>query len=188
MKKSIQELNQARAAKAILVREIEKARFNPSIDPGAEGRKFELDCARPLSTKKKVSKQGEADIKICFNGKYIPAECKTNGGRVDDLLDGSNKSKFVIYRLDVIQKHKAGKKTEAWDEHRYIAPVIIPTPIFLECLLECNAFKDIRKGGKLDGIGIQCSSKKLYQRLLAWPVRFDNTKDYISADFEGLKL
>lgn len=170
------------------IREEEKARFNPAIDCGAYGRRFELDCARPRSPKARVSSAGKVDVTIRYNGKYLPAECKTNGGRIDDLLDGSNKSKFVIYRLDVIQKHKAGKKTEAWDEHRYIAPVIIPTPIFLGCLLECNAFKDIRKGSKLDGIGIQCSSKKLYERLLSWSVAFDPARDYTSADFEGLEL
>ena len=64
-------------------------------DDGRNGRAFELSCARVQSRKTCVSKQGKADIsvKMEIDGKirYIPAECKTNGGRVDDLLNGKNK-------------------------------------------------------------------------------------------------
>lgn len=170
------------------IRAKDSARYNPAIDSGARGRIFENECARPHSRKRSVSGAGKADVHINYCGHYIAAECKTNGGRVDPLLDGSNKSKFVIYRLDIIQHHKEGKKIAAWDERRYVGPIIIPTEIFLACLLDVGAIKPVNKNGKLDGYGIQCSSKKLYQRLAAWPVKFDRLRNYTAADFEGLTL
>ena len=169
-------------------REKRNARYNPAVDCGAKGRIFENRNARPKSNKKDVSGAGKDDNHIKYNGRYVPAESKTNGGRVDSLIDGTNKSKFVIYAMDYTQRHKAGKRTEAWEEHRSISPIIIPTALFLNCLQEVNAIKTINKNGEYDGLGIQVSSLKLYQRLLQWPVEFDRTRDYTSADFEGLTL
>lgn len=170
------------------VRAQDSARYNPAIDCGYFGRVMENQCARPKSRKKSVSSAGKADIHIKYNGRYIPAEVKTNGGRVDSLIDRTNKSKFVIYAMDYVQHHKAGKKTQAWDEWRTVGPLIIPTALFLNCLQEVNAIKTVNKHGVYDGLGIQVSSLKLYQRLLQWPVEFDRTRDYTSADFEGLTL
>ena len=153
---------------------------------GTNGIVTELMCARPNSNKADVSKQGKADVHIKYNGRYIPAEVKTNGGRVDSLLNGTNKAKFVIYALDFTQKHKAGKNTPAREEHRHIDPVIIPTAIFLQVLRECNAIKEVAHNGIVDGIAIQPSSKKLFQWLENWPVEFHNDWDYTSEDFEGL--
>lgn len=170
------------------VRALDSARYNPAIDSGYFGRITENQYARPKSRKKCVSSAGQADVHIKYNGRYVPAEVKTNGGRVDSLLDGSNKSKFVIYVMEYVQRHKAGKKTEAWEERRSIGPLIIPTALFLNCLQEVNAIKTVNKHGEYDGLGIQVSSKKLYQRLLQWPVEYDRTRDYTSADFEGLTL
>ena len=95
------------------VRALDSARYNPAIDSGYFGRVTENQCARPKSRKKCVSSAGQADVHVKYNGRYVPAEVKTNGGRVDSLLDGSNKSKFVIYVMEYVQRHKAGKKTEA---------------------------------------------------------------------------
>ena len=153
---------------------------------GTNGIVTELMCARPNSNKADVSKQGKADVHIKYNGRYIPAEVKTNGGRVDTLLNGTNKAKFVIYALDFTQKHKAGKNTPAREERRHIDPVIIPTAIFLQVLRECNALKEVAHNGVVDGIAIQPSSKKLFQWLENWPVEFHNDWDYTSEDFEGL--
>ena len=125
---------------------------------------------------------------ILYNGKYVAAECKTNGGRVDDLLSGENKSRFVIYRLEFTQKHKATKTHGAWDEVRTVSPVIIPTALFLQMLVECNALKEVRHNGVVDGIAIQPSSKKMFERLSAWPVEFHNDWEYEASDFEGLGL
>lgn len=169
-----------------------------TADDGRFGRAFEVSCARPLSHKTEVSAQNRADvsIKMLVNGKiqYVHAECKTNGGRVNDLLDGSNKSRFIIYRLDTVQKHKATKKSPEWVETRTVKPVVIPTDLFLQMLKECNALKTIAHGGVVDGIGIQVSSKKMYERLTAYvknygkAVIFDREHVYEDWDFDGLEL
>ena len=168
-----------------------------TANPGAEGRAFELSCAREKSRKVTVSKQGETDVhvRVIVNGKvrYLPAECKVNGGRVNDLLDGTNKSQFVIYRLEVTQKHKATKKAEAWEEVRSVPPLLIPTALFTAMLLDCNAIKEIRHRGEVDGIGIQPTSKRMYERLIAYAENFPDMEfspeaDYEDWMFEGLEL
>lgn len=169
-----------------------------TADDGRQGRAFELSCCRNLSRKTAVSKQGKTDVfvKVVIDGKerYLPAECKINGGRVNDLLDGSNKSAFVIYRLDFTQKYKATKTAPAREEIRHVPPVIIPTALFVAMLTECNAIKAVNHGGIQDGIAIQPSSKRMYERLIAYianygdSVLFSNTKVYEDWEFEGLEL
>lgn len=169
-----------------------------TTDDGRFGRAFELSCARVNSAKICVSKQGQKDIsvKMEINGKirYIPAECKTNGGRIDDLLNGKNKSPFIVYRLQFVQKHKATKTAPEWEEVRAVPAVIVPTELFLRMITECNALKAINHNGVQDGIGIQPSSKKMYERLTAYIenygdcVLFDNERTYADFDFEGLEL
>ena len=163
-----------------------------TADCGRFGRAFEMACARPKSRKARVSAQGRADVSVRYNGRYVPAECKTNGGRVDDLLNGTNKSKFVIYQLTFVQKHKATKSHEAWEEVRNVPAVIVPTDLFLNMLRECNALKEVAHNGVVDGIAIQPSSKKMFERLTAYvenyELTFDNTVDYESWMFEGVVL
>ena len=151
------------------VRAMDSARYNPAIDSGYFGRIMENQCARPKSRKKCVSSAGKADVHIKYNGRYIPAEVKTNGGRVDSLIDGTNKSKFVIYAMEYTQRHKAGKRPEAWEEHRSIGPLIMPTALLLNCLQEGNAIKTVNKHGEYDGLGVQGRARKLYQTPLQWP-------------------
>ena len=162
-----------------------------NADDGRFGRAFELTCARLNSHKTSVSKQGQVDVSVKFvdgNGKvkYVPCEVKTNGGRVDELLNGS-KAKYVIYRLEFVQKHKASKTREAWDEVRMVEPVIIPKALFLAKLKEFNAIKVINRNGEFDGYGIQVSSKKWYEWLADYPVKFDNENAYEEWEFEGLE-
>lgn len=162
-----------------------------NADDGRFGRVFELTCARLNSHKTCVSKQGQVDVFVKFidgNGKvkYVPCEAKTNGGRIDELLNDS-KAKYVIYRLEFVQKHKASKTREAWDEVRTIEPVIIPKALFLAKLKEFNAIKVINRNGEFDGYGIQVSSKKWYEWLADYPVKFDNENAYEEWEFEGLE-
>lgn len=162
-----------------------------NADDGRFGRAFELACARTNSHKTSVSKQGQVDVSVKFidgNGKvkYVPCEAKTNGGRLDELLNGS-KAKYVVYRLEFIQKHKATKTREAWDEVRTVEPVIIPKTLFLAKLKEFNAIKVINRNGEFDGYGIQVSSKKWYEWLVDYPVKFDNESTYEEWEFEGLE-
>lgn len=169
-----------------------------TCDDGRKGRAFELSCARVQSRKTCVSKQGKADVsvKMEIEGKirYIPAECKTNGGRIDDLLNGKNKSRFVIYRLQFVQKHKASKSAPEWEELREIPAVIVPTDLFLQMLIDCNAVKEIRHNGEVDGVGIQPSSKRMFERLTAYIdnygecVLFDRERTYADFDFEDLEI
>ena len=161
-----------------------------TADDGRFGRAFELECARTHSNKTRVSKQGQTDVSVKFannNGKakYIPCEVKTNGGRIDELLNGS-KAKYIIYRLEFVQKHKASKTRDAWEEIRTVEPVIIPKDLFLAKLREFNAIKVINREGKFDGYGIQVSSKKWYEGLADYPVKFDNENTYEEWEFEGL--
>lgn len=160
-------------------------------DDGRFGRAFELACARPLSNKTSVSKQGKTDISIKFRTpkgvRYIPAECKTNGGRIDSLLDGSNKSRYVVYMMDTTQRHKATKTRGEWVEIRRVEPVIIPTHLFLAVLKRFNAIKEVRHGGVVDGIAIQVSNKKLYEWLRDYPVQFDREAVYEEWEFEGIE-
>lgn len=170
--------------------EIEKHLSNKK-DCGAQGKAFEIKCARIKSRKTKVAEQNEIDVFVKFineNGKvsYIPCECKTNGGRVDELLNGS-KAQYVIYRLDTTQKHKATKKHDEYIEVRQVEPVIIPKALFIAKLTEFNAIKAINRKGELDGYGIQVSSKKWFEWLSDYPVKFDNESVYEKWEFEGLE-
>ena len=161
-------------------------------DDGRYGRAFELSCARDKSQKKDVSEKNEIDVSVKFvdyKGKayYVPCEAKTNGGRVDELLEGS-KAKYVIYDLHFVQKHKACKTKDAWEEHRDLdCPRLIPVDLFLKKLVEFNAIKAINRNGKLDGYGIQVSSKKWFTWLCDYPVLFDNKTTYEEWKFERLK-
>ena len=178
--------------KALNTRNANMARhLRNSTDDGRHGRAFELACARTHSRKTCVSKQGQIDVSVKFvdgNGKayYVPCEAKINGGRVDELLNGS-KARYVIYRLEFVQKHKASKTREAWDEIRMVEPVIIPKDLFLAKLKEFNAIKVINRNGEFDGYGIQVSSKKWYEWLADYPVKFDNENAYEEWEFEGLE-
>ena len=171
---------------AAVYREMKKAEYraNIGIDCGAKGRIFELECARENSRKYKVSKQGQVDNWIIYNGKRASAEAKTNGGRIASLRKG--KVQFVIYQMDFIQKHKASKSREAWEEKRVIEPVIIPREIFLAVLDKFGATKSTN--GRNPEEAIQVSSKKFYEWLTEWPVEYHNDWDYTEEDFEGLGI
>lgn len=161
-------------------------------DCGRYGRAFELQCARAKSRKCAVSEQNETDVHVKFIGEngnvyYVPCEAKTNGGRIDELLSGS-KAQYVVYDLHFVQKHKATKKHDAWEEHRDLKqPVIIPKALFLAKLTEFNAIKAINRNGEFDGYGIQVSSKKWFEWLNDYPVKFDNENAYEPWEFEGLE-
>lgn len=161
-------------------------------DCGRFGRAFELECARIKSTKTKVGEQNQKDVSIKFliDGKirYISAECKTNGGRIDGYFNGSVMGKFTIYRLEFTQKLKFE------NDVRIIPPVVIPNDLFIALLQDTKAIKVINKGGEFDGYGIQVSSKKLYNRLNAYIERygdmvlFDNEKTFNFNDFINLTI
>lgn len=155
---------------------------------GLLGCLIELFACAEKSPKKRVSAQGKADSRIKFrnsNGNidYIPVEVKTNGGRIENM-SGS----YTIYCLAVTQKHKGSKKTngQEWEERRIIKPVVIPTKLFLSYLQSIGATKSTN--GAHPQTAIQCSSKKLYEALLDWPIEYNRKAVYCADDFEGLEL
>ena len=164
--------------------EIARHAANIAHDPGAMGRVFELSCASTYSRKTHVSKQGEVDVYIHLGRGHVAAECKTNGGRIASLRKPSA-PRFVIYRLDFVQKHKATKTSPAWDEVRHVDPVLIPTEVFLAALDRFGATKSTN--GKNPEESIQVSSKKLYEWLLDWPIPYEPGTHYRDEDFEDLE-
>ncbi len=161
-------------------------------DDGRFGRIFELECRRKKSRQIGIGDHNQKDVSVKFlvNGKiqYLPAECKTNGGRIDGYFDGSIYGKFTIYRLEFTQKLKIE------NEYRYIPPIVIPNDLFIALLEDVKAIKAINKNGVLDGYGIQVSSKKLFNRLNDYvnrygsKVLFDNEKTFDMNDFIDMIL
>lgn len=194
-KKTIQELNQIKAARNDARREDSIAYYlsNPA-DDGRHGKAFEVACSRPLSAKTRIAKQGETDVSVKFDidGKvrYIAAEAKTNEGRVESLLTGKNRSKYTIYRLDFVQKHKGGK-SGPWEEHKRIPAVIIPTAVFVAALRRFNALHIVRNKRSGDGIAVQKSNKLLYEWLTyyvdQYGLTFDREAVYYPSDFDGIE-
>lgn len=150
-------------------------------DDGRKGKAFEIELSRNRSKKITVAGINENDntAKFLINGTihYIPVEVKTNGGRIDNILD----KKYVVYKLDLCNSTTSNKR-------RHIDPVIIPSQIFVDFLYSINAVKVINKKGVFDGYGIQANSKKLYLALLDWIIPYDKDTVYTTDDFDGLTL
>ena len=154
-------------------------------DDGRNGRIFELWCASEYSRKTRVSKQGQPDIYVKVGKGTVKAEAKTNGGRIE-ALRSPNAPRFVLYKLDFVQKHKPSKKyPEGYEEERHVSPVIIPTEVFLAALDRFGATKSTN--GTHPEEAIQVSSKKFYNWLLDWPIPFAPDLRYTEDDFEGLE-
>lgn len=121
-------------------------------DDGFFGRIEELHETKTKSRKIKVGTQGEKDITICImvNGKkrYVPAEVKTNGGRI-----GNIRTAFVVYSVCV---HNSLSDFE-------IAPTLWKTSDFLKMLFDCKAIKSTN--GKNPELAIQVSSRKMWRAL-----------------------
>lgn len=161
---------------------------NNTIDDGRFGRVFELECARANSRKVRVSKQGQNDCYTVFeneNGKRyaVPFECKTNGGRIGDIIArvDSGKDGFIVYQLDYTASTTKNKR-------RYVPAVIMPMSLFVSMLRECNAIKAVNKNGVQVDWAVQPSSKKMYLRLLDYPIPFDTETVYTLSDFEDLEI
>lgn len=149
----------------------------------ALGRLEELLTAKANSKKTTSASQNRADdhFKMEIDGKikYIPFERKTNGGRVEDLINGKNKAKFIVYSMDICNASTSNKR-------RVIEPVIMKTADFLFLLADCGALKNTN--GTNPQIAIQASSKKLYNRLLDYPLTYDPEETYTEEDFEDLEV
>ena len=158
-----------------------------NTNDGAKGKIFELECATKNSRKIDIGEVNESDVFIHVGSRNsnVKAEVKTNGGRIESLINGKNPAKYIIYRLDIDVKLPAGKTKPARIEHRHVSPVLIPTDIFINALIRFNAIKNTN--GKQPERAIQVTSKKLYNWLLEWPIPYDPTLIYQISDFEGLE-
>lgn len=140
---------------------------------GAYGCIEELLSTPSRSQKRDVGKQGENDnyVRVLRNGKvttYI-GENKTNGGRIEDLITGKNKSKYVLYAMDVCNAGTSHKR-------RKIDRVVFSTARFLELLEECNAIKSTN--GSHPERAIQVTSKAFYNALLTEGIPHNPEKVY----------
>lgn len=159
---------------------------------GRKGRANEIKHANTNSRKVKVASQNAIDnyIKVNKNGKirYIAAENKINGGRLDQVFTDS-RIKFVIYEMiDLpIPQSKKAKAENRPIEYRNVPAVVIPKELFLAKLKEFNAIKVINRNGEPDGYGIQVTSKKWYEWLLDYPVLWEKDYTYEEWEFEGLE-
>ena len=194
-KRRVQELNKAKAARNDEKRADSIAYYLSNFaDDGRHGKAFEVACSRPLSAKTRLAKQGETDVSVKFDidGKirYVAAEAKTNEGRVESLLNGKNRSKYVIYRLNFTQRHKGGKNGP-WEEEKTVGPLIIPTAVFIRALRRFNALHLVRNKKSGDGIAIQKSNKLLYKWLTyyvdQYGLTFDREAVYYPSDFDGIE-
>lgn len=159
-------------------------------DDGRFGRIDELMAVKATSSKARVAKQGKNDIPVRWNNGTRevnrPAEYKTNGGRIQELIDRleGGKDKLFAYKLDYTVKHKV-KSGEVKTETRQ-AEIICYFSQFYNMLLEVGAIK--LTNGKNSELAIQPSSKKMHERLLEWPIPFDPYNTYCEDDFDGLEM
>lgn len=177
------------------IRDAEKARIlaNEKDYYGRKGRANELDHANTKSRKVKVSKQGETDVFVKIRNakgkvRYVDAENKTSGGRIDSLYK-SGAPKYVIYQMidAKIPQSKSAKAKGIPQEIRNTPAVVIPTDLFLATLERFGAIKEMSHGGIVDGLGVQVSNKQWYLWLLDYPVLWVKDHTYEIWEFEGLE-
>lgn len=154
------------------------------IDNGAAGRVFELMNARDGSLKHGVSKGKQADNYVSIiqsdgTKKRYELESKTNGGRVDEVMEKLNNGRdfFVAYSLSICNKNTCNKVRET-------AAIICPASVFIAALEECGALKAVNgRDGTPNGIAIQVSKKSWFEWVDSYPVKWDRDFDYSWFDF-----
>lgn len=154
------------------------------VDNGAAGRVFELMNARDGSTKCGVSKGKQADNYVSIiqpdgTKKRYELESKTNGGRVDEVMEKLENGRdfFVAYSLSICNKNTCNKVREA-------EPIICPASVFIAALEECGALKAVNgKDGVQNGIAIQVSKKSWFEWVDNYPVKWDKDFSYSWFDF-----
>ena len=155
--------------------------YNAGND-GAFGRVVEVLRRRPNSRKANVAKQNRNDITAKIDGKLVACECKTNGGRIKGA-EYTMTGTYVVYSMNV---HNSTCDAD-------ISARICRKSTFIEKLVEFNAIKEVRHDGEVDGIAIQPSSKRMFERLIAYAENFPDMEfspeaEYEDWMFEGLEL
>lgn len=160
-----------------------------ATDCGRFGKVFEILSAPTTSRKKSVSAQGKADIYFHIDGKRVKAEVKTNGGRIENLYRVRKpENAFIVYYLNITTRTYTNKDGSiGGGQERIIEPIILTVRDFLKIVEDCNAVKTIGHKGQNDfERAIQADSKKLYNRLLDYPIPFERDTNYSTDDFEDL--
>lgn len=140
------------------VENMERYASNES-DCGGNGKAFEIACASVFSARTTYAKQGQTDRTMQYNGARVSVEVKSNGGRIDNILQ----SDFVLYGFDICNSTTKGKR-------RACDIIFCPSAVFLDALEKCGAVKDIYHAHKVDGRAIQPSKKAFYEWLTNYPV------------------
>lgn len=160
--------------------------LNNLNDEGRFGRVEELLSTTKYSNKIRVGLQGKPDTYIKWkNSDNVvtsrPIEVKTNGGRISDLIRRleNGKDTLIVYSLNICNSTTKGKP-------RVIEPVLMYFSEFYKMLKETNAIKNTN--GRNPEIAIQPSSKKMYNRLLDYPIPYEQDTIYSEDDLEGLSL
>ena len=154
------------------------------VDNGAAGRVVDSMNARDGSLKRGVSKGKQADNYVSIiqpdgSKKRYELESKTNGGRVDEVMEKLENGRdfFVAYSLSICNKNTCNKVRET-------AAIICPASEFIAALKECGALKVVNgKDGQPNGIAIQVSKKSWFEWVDSYPVKWDKDFDYSWFDF-----
>lgn len=160
-------------------------------DSGRYGKAFELLFVSEKSRKARVAPQGKVDGYFYYNGKRMPVEYKTNGGRIGSLYKMTKpENAFIIYSMDFETRQTYRKDgTPRPTKHYQVAPVILKVSDFLAILEHCGATKVIGHAGKGDDeVAIQGDSAKLAKCLADYPITFNPDNHYTTEDFEDLEL
>lgn len=149
------------------------------VDSGAFGKMREIESCKEKSLKTGVAKEWINDGFFTLNGKSCGFEYKTNGGRVGSIISRleNGKDGYTVYEMDICNSGTNNKQ-------RVILPIILKSSVFIQILEETGALRTNSRDGEPC---IQVTSKKFYERLLDYPLEFDNSQEYTDDDFEGLE-
>ena len=136
---------------------------------GGFGNAMEILRRRPKSNKLTVAGHGKADMTFKLDGKLKECECKTNGGRIDDIKHGG----YIVYSLNM---HNSVGNVD-------ISARIMTTDSFLSAIYQFKAVKEVRHNGVVDGLAIQ-PSKRDFWRWLEGQLEFNREWEYFTEDFE----
>ena len=146
---------------------------NADNDSGAYGRIREILSKSAHSKQVNFAKQGKADCFVWVDGKRYTAECKTNGGRIGSLYS-KNAPQFVVYSMDICNAGTSNIRRE-------IKQVVMKTTMFIAILEDCGAVKNTN--GKQPEPAIQVTSKKLFEALERYTLRYDPNRRNSEMDF-----
>ena len=150
------------------------------VDSGAFGKMREIESCKMTSYKRGVAKEWVNDGFFTLDGVRTGFEYKTNGGRVGKIVNSleNGKDGYIVYEMNVCNSTTQGKQ-------RVVFPVIMTYSMFMDLLETSGALRTNSRDGEPC---IQVSNKKFYERLLDYPLEFDNDQKYTIDDFDGLEI